>query len=364
MGLFEGKTPTERNKIIAAGVLGVVALFALYFAFGRSLFGSGTATATSKTSPSPTPRSGLSVTVKSADVALPTAGEQDFYYQTTAVFYSGTVSAPDPGRNIFAFYEPPEKCRGDNCPPSPVPSPTPVKSPTPLPPPPILLTSLSPQTVYAGTKTFRLELNGDKFTPDSHVYFNQTELTTSFITPQRISVEIPAKFVLGEGSPQVIVQTPDGKLFSNQLFMTVQAAPRPTMLYIGMIGRKRFNNDTAYFTDNEKSPPYGARLNDTLAGRFRLIDMSPAEATLEDTSLGFKYRILISKGIAIGSMPPGRGTDLGAPGIPTYNPGFVPPSDIPGIPNNIQRYNPSMSEDEKKKLQEAQKQDVDDEGDN
>jgi hypothetical protein len=364
MGLFEGKTPTERNKIIAAAVLGVISLFALYFAFGRSFFSSSKTTATSKSSPTPTPRSGLSAAATRTEAALPTAGEQDFYYQTTAVYYPGTVSAPDPGRNIFAFYEPPEKCRGEGCPSPTVPPPPPVKSPTPVPPPPILLASLSPQTVYAGSKTFRMELNGDKFTPDSRVYFNQSELPTHFITAQRISVEIPSKLVAGEGSPQIIVQTPDGKLFSNQLFMTVQAAPRPTMLYIGMIGRKRFNNDTAYFTDNEKSPPYGARLNDVLAGRFRLIDMSSVEATLEDTTLGFKYRILISKGIAIGSMPPGRGNDSGSPGIPTYNPGFVPPSDIPGIPNNIQRFNPNMSEEEKKKLMEVQKQDVDDEGDN
>ena len=226
-----------------------------------------------------------------------------------------------------------------------------------------MLASLSPQTIYAGTKTFRLELNGDKFTPDTRVYFNQSELSTNFITAQRISAEIPAKLVASEGSPQIIVQTPDGKLYSNQLFMTVQAAPKPTMLYIGMIARKRYNNDTAYFIDNEKAPPYGARLNDVLAGRFRLVDMSAAEATLEDTTLGFKYRILITKGSSPGNPPPGRG-DPGSAGIPTYNPGLVPPSDIPGIPNSVRQYNPNVSDEERRKIKESmQKQDVDDEGD-
>lgn len=363
MGLFEGKSSTERNKIIAAAVLGIVALITLYFAFGRSLFSSSKTTATAKASATPTPKPGLSVTVNRPD-ALPSAGEQDYIYQTTAVVYPGNISAPDPGRNIFAFIEPPPPCKpGDTslrCQ-TPIPTPSPIKSPTPLPPPPMLLASVSPQTVYAGSKTFRLEINGDKFTPDSRVYFNQSELPTNFISAQRISAEIPAKYVSNEGSPQVIVQTPDGKLYSNQIFMTVQAAPKPTMLYIGMIGRKRYNNDTAYFTENEKAPPYGARLNDVLAGRFRLIDMSPAEATLEDVTLGFRYRIPISKGIVAGSMPPGRGTDP-VPGIPTYLPG-TSPSDIPGIPNNIQPYRPNMNEDEKRKLQELQKQDVDDEGD-
>lgn len=363
MGLFEGKSSAERNKIIAAAVLGVVALATLYFAFGRSLFSSSKTTATAKVSPTPTPKPGMPVTANRPAAALPTTGEQDFVYQTTAVVYPGSISAPDPGRNIFAFFEPDLPCRGDKCPPSPVPSPPPVKPPSPTPTAPILLASLSPQTVYAGTKTFRLELNGDKFTPDTRVYFNQSALSTNFITAQRISAEIPTKYVADEGSPQIIVQTPDGKLYSNQLFMTVQAAPKPTMLYIGMIGRKRYNNDTAVFRENEKAPEFTARLGDVLAGRFRLVDMSSAEVSLEDTTLGFKYRIPISKGILPGSAPPGRGTDPNTPGIPNYSPGNLPPSDIPGIPNNVQPYRPNMNEDEKKKLQEMQKQDVDDEGD-
>lgn len=366
MGLFEGKSKSERNKIIAAAVLGVVSLITLYFAFGRSLFSSSTTTAkvTIKLSPTPTPNPGLSVSVKLPGAALPTAGEQDFLYQTTAVYYPGSISAPDPGRNIFAFYEPGLPCRGEGCPSPIVPPPPTPKPPSPTPTAPILLASVSPQTVYAGTKTFRMELVGDKFTPDTRVYFNQTPLSTNFITSQRISAEIPSKYVADEGSPQIIVQTPDGKLYSNQLFMTVQSAPKPTMLYIGMIGRKRFNNDTAYFTDNEKAPPYGARLNDVLAGRFRLVDMSPAEVSLEDVTLGFKYHIPISKGILAGSAPPGRGTDPNTPGIPNYSPG-IPPSDIPGIPNNIRQYNPNMSDDERRKQKEQmqQKADVNDEGD-
>ena len=39
MNLFEGKSPAERNKIIAASVLGVMALLALTYTFGGSLFG-------------------------------------------------------------------------------------------------------------------------------------------------------------------------------------------------------------------------------------------------------------------------------------------------------------------------------------
>ena len=360
MKLLEGKTPTERNKIIAAAVLGVVALFALYFAFGRSLFSSSTTTATVKVSPSP--KAAASPTTRT-DAVLPTASEQDFVYQTTAVFYPGNISAPDPGRNIFAFYEPAAPCKGDQCPPSPVPSPTPMKSPTPVPPPPILIAGFNPQSVYAGARSFRLEVTGDKFTPDSHIYFNQTELPTTFINTQKMTADVPAKYISGEGPGQIIVQTPDGKLYSNQVMISVQAPPKPTLLYIGMIGHKGYNNDKAILADNEKAPPYSARLNDVVGGRFRLVEISPVEVTFEDTGLGFRHRVFMSKGILIGSMPPGRGTDLSEPGVPTYPPGFIP-QNIPGIPNNIQQYNPQ--EQRKMEVQrqvEKQKEDVDDEGD-
>lgn len=347
--------------MIAAAVLGVVALLALYFAFGRSMFSSSTTTATAKSSP--TPKAGISVTVNRPDAVLPTASEQDFFYQTTAVAYPGTISAPDPGRNIFAFYEPPAPCKGEGCPSPPIPSPTPVKPPTPLPPPPILLASFSPQTVYAGARSFRLELSGDKFTPDSRIYFNQGELPTMFINAQRLAADIPAKYISTEGPRQIIVQTPDGKKYSNQLLMSVQSPPRPTVLYIGMIGRKRYNNDTAVLKDNEKAPEFTARLNDVVNARFRLIDISPEQVIFEDTSLGFKHRVPITRGISGGGMPPGRGTELSSPGIPTFNPNMPQPGDIPGIPNTIRQPNPNMSDEERKKLKEQmQKADVDDEG--
>src|SRR5258708_39386644 len=162
MAVLEGKTPTERNKIIAAAALGLVALIALYMAFGRTLFGGTTTTA--KTTSSPTPKTVASPGTARTDPALPTATEQDFVYQTTPVVYQpGNSSfAPDPGRNIFAFYEPP--------PPTPY-SPTPVppvviKTPTPTPTPVFDARYITPPNVYAGSQGFRLEVGGDRFTPN------------------------------------------------------------------------------------------------------------------------------------------------------------------------------------------------------
>lgn len=356
MAFLESKTDKEKKQLIAAGVLGLVALVALYFAFGGSFFGSGTTSATVKVTVSPKPSPTSSART---DAVLPTVSEQDFAYQTTEVRYPGNIYAPEPGRNIFAFYEPPIPCKGDQCPPSPIPSPTPMRSPTPVPSPPLVLAMANPQSVYAGARGFRLEAAGDKFTPDSRIYFNQTELPTIFVNSQKLVADVAAKYISTEGPRQVIVQTPDGRLYSNQVIMNVQAPPKPGVIYIGMIGRKRYNNDTAYLAENEKAPPFGARLNDVVGRRFRLIDISPAEVVFEDIELGFKHHVPISKGILQGSMPPGRGTDLTEPGTPTYPPGFIP-QNVPGIPSQQTLDQQRKMEMQKK---EMQKEDVDDDGD-
>ena len=111
----------------------------------------------------------------------------------------------------------------------------------------------------------------------------------------------------------------------------VQAPPRPAFQYIGMIGRKRYNNDTAYFTEQGKPTPFGARLNDIVGGRFRLVDISPTETIFEDTQLGFRHRIPITKASSTGSI-----TSKPDGGFIPNNPN-LPPDCIPGIPCNIPR---------------------------
>ncbi len=330
MALFEGKSTTERNKIIAAGVLGFVALIALYMAFGRGLFSSSSSSAAVKSSP--TPRPSVAPPANNGDAKLPTANQQDFEYQTTPVDYRSGGNAPDPGRNIFAFFEPPPPCTpGKDCPPPPTPKPTPTPiPPTPVPTPVMLLAGLSPDLVYAGMKPFKLEVNGDHFTSDSHIYFNQTQMPTTFVSPQKLVTDIPTNLIASEGAKQVIVQTPNGLVYSNQILMTVMPQPKPLLQYIGMIGRKRYNNDTAYFTEGLNASPFGARLNDVIRGQFRLIDISPKEVVFEDINLGFRHRIPISQATNSGG---------GAPGTQPFDPTRGP---IPGIPGSIQPYNPTQ----------------------
>jgi hypothetical protein len=353
MDLFAGKTPTERNKIIAAAVLGLLALFALFMAFGPS-FSSAKVSVTTKATPAPQASASPAGTASNFD--LPTQQEQTFDYETTPIVYTGgDAYAPAAGRNIFAFYEPP--------PPTPY-SPTPFamvtpKPPTPTPTPPMTLAFVTPQSVYAGSGGFRLEVNGDKFTPDTHIYFNQSEFPTTYVNPQKLVADIPASMISSEGPKQVIVQTPDGKLYSNQMLLNVQAPPKPQFQYVGMIARKRYNNDTAYFQEQGKPTPFAARLNDVVGGRFRLVSISTSQAVVEDVSLGFKYALPISNpapGSSGGSGNGGRNDGAADgfpmnPGMPTYN-----QQNIPGIPNNIPRYIPPQQPPQ----QQPPKKDVDD----
>ena len=107
MALLEGKSPTEKKKIIAAGILGLVALVALYLAFGRS---SGT-TASTKDAPKVKPTASSSS--DKGDIVMPPVSQQNQVYESTPIDYdAGNSFAPEPGRNIFAFYEPAPPCHG------------------------------------------------------------------------------------------------------------------------------------------------------------------------------------------------------------------------------------------------------------
>ncbi len=352
-------------------VLGLMCLVVFYFAFLRGMFsgGGGTTTVTVKTSP--TPKTPGSRNVDPQDLKLPSQSEQDFTYMTQPIVYRpGNFGAPDPGRNIFAFYEPPPPCR-ENCP-TPTPKPVIVIPPSPPPPPPIQIALLNPQSVYAGSKGFRLEIAGDNFTPDTRIYFSQQELPSTYINGQRMTADIPGVLITGEGQRQILAQTSDGKLYSNPVMLDVQPAPKPQVKYIGMIARKRSNNDTAYFTVAGKELPIGARLNDIVEGRFRLLSISAQETILEDTTLGFRHKLPLTIPPPTPVTSTGTGTGTGRPaGFPareSYVP-FNPPAPqpqpagntrIPGIPDNIPRYVPPGSNSNRPA---NMKKDVDDDED-
>lgn len=353
MKVFEGKSPAERNKLIAAIVLGVMATIALTYTFGGGIFSSKKKTTVAvKVSPTPTPTK--TATGDTQNASLPSQDDQNFIYLTTPIVYEpGRFYAPDPGRNIFAFYEPPPPTPYVT-PPVVIKPPPPEPPPSPTPPPPILVGYVTPQSVYAGSKTFRLEVNGDKFTPDSVILFNGNQLPTTYISPQKLVADIPASLINGEGARVITVIAPGG-LYSNNVSLNVQSPPEPKFQYIGMIARKRYNNDTAYFQEEGKQTPISGRLNDIVGGRFKLISISAEETIFEDVNLGFKHKIALYRPApgeaSYGNQSqPGRiSSPNGIPRngngnfnqynqVPTYTP---PQGEIPGIPSNIPRYNPT-----------------------
>jgi hypothetical protein len=329
MELLAGKSASEKKKILAAVILGVVALIALYLAFGSSAFSGSKAAVVSAT---PTPRSGSTSPTRQNSTQMPSQAEESQVLSTVPVAYRpGDYGAPEPGRNIFAFHEPPP-CY-PNCPKPPTPTPIP-KTPTPTPTPPMSLQYVTPQTVYAGAGSFRLEANGDRFDPTAKIYFRQSELPTQFVSEKKLVANVPSTLIASEGPAQVIAQTPDGKKYSEQIIINVQPPPKPQFTYVGLIARARHNNDTAYFMEQGKQIPTGARLNDVVGGRFRLVSISSAETVFEDVNLGFKHRIKLTttpQGAATNG-PPNRGfpTDGNFQGYPNVQ-------NIPGIPNNIPR---------------------------
>src|SRR5215212_2549153 len=140
MSPFAGKTPSERNKIIAAVVLGVLALSSLLLAFGPNVFSTKVAVTPLA---SPSPKAAASPQARSADLEIPTGEQVDLDYSTTPVVYdSSSVYAPEAGRNIFAFYEPPAPC--PTCP-TPTPKSVITPPPTPSPTPPMTATIITPQ---------------------------------------------------------------------------------------------------------------------------------------------------------------------------------------------------------------------------
>jgi hypothetical protein len=357
---FAGKSPTERNKIIAALVLGVLALGALFFAFGGSIFSSSPKVTVSV---APTPKPSPTVPTNPDDFKIPTESEQNLNYMTV-VDYHGPYPGADPGRNIFAFYEPPKPCGSvtNPCPPPPVKTPPP---PTPTPTPEIYITGYNPPSVYAGSRGFRLEITGERMLPDAKIYFSQNELPTTYINPQRMVADVPAGFIAGEGPRQIIIQTADGKKYSNAVMLNVQAPPKPAFQYIGMIARKRSNNDTAYFMEQGRQTPLSARLNDVVGGRFRLMSISAEETVFEDVSLGFKHKVPLFRPApgTVSAQPARPGFPSGDTYVP-YNPNtnfqVQPGQSIPGIPDNIPRYVPPNAN---RQPTDKKDQDDDDDGD-
>jgi hypothetical protein len=280
MQLSDIGNPNERNKLILAGALGLVAILFLWWTFFG--FGGSSTKVMPRAAVQPTPSAltrGTTAPVQSvADFKGPELGQllpvrTDF----------SPVSVPDARRNIFVYYEPPPK-------PVVVPS-TPTPTPTPV--PPVLLASLSPANVFARTGDFTLEISGDKFTPQMRVVIDSDELTTRYINSQQISVLVPAAVIANPGGRQVMLRSADGKLYSNTATLSVAMPPIPNYSYIGIIGTLKFI-DTAIVQDKGSKETLNVQRGDLLGGRFRVTSISEKEVIVVDNNLKVKHTLAMT----------------------------------------------------------------------
>lgn len=293
MQFFDPNNPNEKKKMIAAGVLALVAIIVLGYVF----FGGGSSkpptNQTTGIRPSPSPRAGIE-----RQGIEPPEEEQSIY---TAI--SVTETAPpysEANRNIFAYYIPP----------SPTPKLVYVPTPTPTPTPPLTASSLAPASVYARTADFSLQLMGDKFTSAAKIVLDGRELPTRFVNAQQLFATVPASFIANPGVRQVMARSSDGTLYSNTLTLSITPPPLPNFTYVGIIGKPRFN-DTAVLQDKGSKEFIRVQRGDPVGGRFRVVSISEKEVKVIDTALKITHTLAFTSDQSTSSpyRPPVRSAD-------------------------------------------------------
>ena len=296
MALFEGKTPAERNKLIAAIALPLLALiFVVNMLSGPSRPAPSTSNANSRGKAAPR---GTGQQQSPANGAQADEGEELVTQMTEVVCCPSPYAGGEAGRNIFAFYVKPPPAAGTGLAAS-----TPV--PTPVPTPPKLLASLAPQSVFARTAGFTLQLTGDKFGPGDRVYINDQEVPTQYRSIQQLSATVPASAISSPGPRTVVVRTPDGRLFSNQASLTVMQPPAPTYTYVGFLKRQRSNANTAVVKD-AKGELHSVRQGDLVESRFRVLDISERGIEVVDKDLNIKHTMPFVDARGLPGQVPGR----------------------------------------------------------
>lgn len=273
------RNPADRNKIILAGALGLISILFLWWTF----FGFGSSnTSAPRVAGQPTPAAPVVSTPRTQpQTTVDLQGTN--INELREVVYHPPASAPEAGRNIFVYYEPPPK---------PVQVPV-TPTPTPTPTPPVLLASLSPASVFARTADFTLEVTGDKITSQLRVVIDNTEIPTRYVGPQQLSATVPAALIASPGTRQVMLRSSDGKVYSNTATMSVNAAPTPNYSYIGIIGTPRYI-DTAILQDKSNKDTLNVQRGDLLAGRFRVTSISEKEVVLIDANLKIKHTLAMT----------------------------------------------------------------------
>jgi hypothetical protein len=295
MALFQNKTRSERYKLAAALLLPLIALVLIL----RMFFASDPPKPTR-----PGARTGGQSASGKVGAARPGGPATDVPDGNVIEMPSevppviGASYAPDPSRNIFAYYvKPVAKVAAA--------TPAETPTPTPTPPPPLTLGSLQPANVYARTGDFTLEVAGDKFTPQTRIYVEGQEFPTAFKSAQQLSAKIPAALIQSPGARAVMVRTPDNSLYSNGASINVMPAPTPQFTFIGIFGTKHYSDDKAVLKPTVGNDLLTVKRGDIVGGRFKVTSISDRAVELIDTQLNIKHSIAYSdaKGATGGAAP-------------------------------------------------------------
>lgn len=85
-----------------------------------------------------------------------------------------------------------------------------------------MLASIMPQEVAVGENNFNMYLEGDGFVDSSKIYWNDTELVTTFGSSNNLIAAVPSNLILNEGSANISVKNPvPGGGTSNSLPFTI-----------------------------------------------------------------------------------------------------------------------------------------------
>jgi hypothetical protein len=270
MQLFDPKNPNEKKKVIVATVLGLSAIIVLGYLF----LGGSSSKPTAK---GPTPRGTPTPRTTRSPEPVDTTSDDLTMFQPI-VYPRSIPQVGEANRNIFAYYE------------APIPQPTLPPQPSPTPTPPLVANSLSPQSVYARTGDFSLQVMGDKFVPGVNITVDGRAMQTRYISAQQLATTVPSEMIAIPGNRQIVLKNANGSLYSNAVSLIVTPAPLPNFNYVGLIGKPRFN-DWAVLQDKTSKEFINVQRGDVVGGRFRVNSISEKEVVLVDTNLKIRHTI-------------------------------------------------------------------------
>ncbi len=99
-----------------------------------------------------------------------------------------------------------------------------INAPNPIP----RITTISPDTIQAGSAGFTLTVNGSGFVSSSVVRFNGANLTTMFVSSTQLTAQVAASDIASPGNASITVfNPPPGGGTSNAAILTIRVPPNP-----------------------------------------------------------------------------------------------------------------------------------------